>query len=69
MIAKRSVARGCLRGFLIFAGISGDSSKYEITARVNPLVFWIWFGAGIMVVGTLITMLPDRQSGVIDQKV
>ncbi len=54
--------------YLIVTGISDDGSKYEITARVNPLVFWLWFGAGIMVVGTLITMLPDRKLGGFGQR-
>jgi cytochrome c-type biogenesis protein CcmF len=47
--------------YVIFAGISGDS-KYEIMAHVNPLVFWIWFGAAIMFVGSIITLLPDKGS-------
>ena len=51
--------------YLIFAGISDDGSKYEITARVNPLVFWIWFGAAVMVLGAVITLLPNRPSAVI----
>lgn len=51
--------------YLIFAGISDDGSKYEITARVNPLVFWIWFGAAVMVLGAVITLLPSRPSAVI----
>ncbi len=50
--------------YLIFAGMSSDGSKYEITARINPLVFWIWFGAAVMVFGTVITLLPNRLSAV-----
>jgi len=29
---------------------------------VNPLVWWVWFGAAVMVAGTLITLLPDKRS-------
>ncbi len=47
--------------YVVFAGIS-EASKYQITAHVNPLVFWVWLGAGIMFVGTIITMLPDKSS-------
>jgi cytochrome c-type biogenesis protein CcmF len=47
--------------YVVFAGIS-EASKYQITAHVNPLVFWVWFGAAIMFIGTLITLLPDKGS-------
>jgi cytochrome c-type biogenesis protein CcmF len=45
--------------YVVFAGISGDS-KCEIKAYVNPLVFWLWFGSAIMVLGAIITLLPDK---------
>ncbi len=48
--------------YVIFAGIS-EESKYEITAHVNPLVFWVWFGSAIMVFGSVITLLPGRIVG------
>jgi cytochrome c-type biogenesis protein CcmF len=46
--------------YTVFNGMSGDG-RYEIKAHVNPLVFWVWFGAAVMVFGTLITLLPDRK--------
>jgi len=46
----------------VLAGTSNDGKKYEITAHVNPLVWWVWFGAAVMVAGTLITLLPDRRT-------
>jgi cytochrome c-type biogenesis protein CcmF len=49
--------------YVIYAGPSNDGKGFEITAHVNPLVFWVWFGALIMVFGTLITLLPDRRPG------
>jgi cytochrome c-type biogenesis protein CcmF len=47
--------------YVVLSGMSNDGSKCEIAAHVNPLVFWIWLGAAIMVCGTIITMLPDRK--------
>jgi cytochrome c-type biogenesis protein CcmF len=47
--------------YVVFAGASNDGKRYEITAHLNPLVWWVWFGAAVMVVGTLITLLPDRR--------
>jgi cytochrome c-type biogenesis protein CcmF len=45
--------------YVVFSGTTEDS-KAEIAAHVNPLVFWIWFGAAIMMVGAVITLLPDK---------
>jgi cytochrome c-type biogenesis protein CcmF len=47
--------------YLVFAGMSNDGGKYEIKAYLNPLVWWLWFGAAVMVFGTAITLLPDRK--------
>ena len=47
--------------YVVFAGPSNDGKGYEIHAFVNPLVFWVWFGALIMILGTLVTLLPDRK--------
>jgi cytochrome c-type biogenesis protein CcmF len=46
--------------YVVFSGLSNDGNKYEVTAHINPLVFWVWTGAAIMVLGALITLLPDR---------
>jgi len=48
--------------YVVFAGMTEDS-KAEIAAHVNPLVFWIWFGAAVMVLGSIITLLPDKAVG------
>jgi len=48
--------------YVVFVGLSDDGSKYEIMAHLNPLVFWVWLGAAIMVCGGIITLLPDRMA-------
>jgi cytochrome c-type biogenesis protein CcmF len=48
--------------YVVFAGMSGDS-RYEVSAHLNPLVFWIWFGSAVLVAGGVITLLPDKSSG------
>jgi len=50
--------------YVIFAGMSNDGSTFEIKAYVNPLVYWVWVGAAMMVLGTAITLLPNKQSAV-----
>jgi cytochrome c-type biogenesis protein CcmF len=47
--------------YVIFAGLSNDGNRYEITTHLNPLVWWVWFGAAIMFFGTVITLLPDKK--------
>ena len=48
--------------YVVFAGMSEDA-KADITAHVNPLVFWVWFGAAVMMAGAVITLLPEKSSG------
>jgi cytochrome c-type biogenesis protein CcmF len=38
--------------------VETQSASFQIT--INPLVNWIWFGVGVMLVGTLIALLPER---------
>ncbi len=47
--------------YVVFSGTSGDDSKCEIAAHVNPLVFWIWAGSIVMIFGTLLALAPDRK--------
>ena len=45
--------------YLVLAGVSRDGSV-DIKAFVNPLVFWIWFGAAVMFFGALIALIPEK---------
>jgi cytochrome c-type biogenesis protein CcmF len=47
--------------YVVFAGMS-EESKAEIAVHLNPLVFWIWFGSAIMVLGAIITLIPEKLS-------
>jgi cytochrome c-type biogenesis protein CcmF len=55
-VALRSTPKEDL--YVVISGMSNDGSNCEITAHVNPLVFWIWVGGALMIFGTIITMLP-----------
>jgi len=48
--------------YVVFAGTGDEGESFEITAHLNPLVWWVWFGAGVMFLGTMVTILPDRWS-------
>ncbi|UCD78233.1 MAG: heme lyase CcmF/NrfE family subunit [Desulfobacterales bacterium] len=48
--------------YVILAGYDEDSATFKVL--VNPLVVWLWIGGGIMVLGTIIIVLPDRRKAV-----
>jgi cytochrome c-type biogenesis protein CcmF len=59
MVAIRSSALRDL--YVVYAGRSPDTGRPVIHAYINPLVKWIWFGGLIVVLGTLLAMVPNRQ--------
>jgi cytochrome c-type biogenesis protein CcmF len=46
--------------YIVLAGydVSTQTATYAIT--INPLVDWIWFGFGVLALGTGIALLPER---------
>lgn len=50
--------------YIVLAGfdVADQSAFYKVT--VNPLVNWVWFGLGIMVIGCIIAMLPESMFAV-----
>ena len=46
--------------YLVLASYVVETQNATIQIKVNPLVNWIWFGVGIMAIGTLIALLPER---------
>lgn len=56
-VALRSTFKEDL--YVILAGYDKDVVTFKIL--INPLVIWLWIGGGIMALGTVIVMLPDRR--------
>lgn len=46
--------------YIVLAGYDAASQSATYTVTVNPLVNWIWFGFGIIALGTGIALLPER---------
>lgn len=46
--------------YVVFQGMSDDGGQAVISAHLNPLVNWIWIGAGILVLGTLVCLIPSK---------
>ncbi|MGH7629618.1 MAG: heme lyase CcmF/NrfE family subunit [Gemmatimonadales bacterium] len=44
--------------YVVFAGVVNGTEQAVYRFNLNPLVWWVWFGGGILVVGGLITMWP-----------
>jgi cytochrome c-type biogenesis protein CcmF len=46
--------------YIVLAGydVSTQTATYAVT--INPLVDWIWFGFGVLALGTGIALLPER---------
>jgi cytochrome c-type biogenesis protein CcmF len=48
--------------YVILAGYDKDFATFKVL--VNPLVVWLWIGGGIMVLGTIVVVWPDRRKKV-----
>jgi len=46
--------------YLVLDGFTVDTQVVTVTVTINPLVNWIWFGVGILILGTGIALLPER---------
>ena len=59
MVAIHSTMKEDL--YLVYAGRSPETNQPVIHAYLNPLVKWIWLGGIILVLGTGLALLPNRQ--------
>jgi len=48
--------------YVVYAGRSPENNQPVIHAYLNPLVKWIWLGGLIVVLGTGLALLPNRQA-------
>jgi cytochrome c-type biogenesis protein CcmF len=46
--------------YIVLANYVVADQSAQLVVKVNPLVNWIWLGVGILAIGTLITLLPER---------
>ncbi|HEY8550064.1 MAG TPA: cytochrome c-type biogenesis CcmF C-terminal domain-containing protein, partial [Vicinamibacterales bacterium] len=46
--------------YIVLAGFDAQNQSATLHVVVNPLVNWIWFGFGVLAIGTFITLLPER---------
>jgi cytochrome c-type biogenesis protein CcmF len=60
MVAIASTLRQDL--YVVYAGTNPDTNLPVIHAYLNPLVKWIWLGGCIVVLGTILALVPNRQA-------
>ena len=60
MVAIYSTLREDL--YVVYAGRSPGSEVPVIHTYLNPLVKWIWLGGVVVVLGTFVTLLPNRRA-------
>ena len=60
MVAIYSTLREDL--YVVYAGESPETQLPVMHAFLNPLVKWIWFGGVVVVLGTMVTLLPNRRA-------
>jgi cytochrome c-type biogenesis protein CcmF len=46
--------------YLVLAAFDVGTQKSTLEVTVNPLINWIWFGFGILGIGTFLALLPER---------
>lgn len=49
--------------YVVLGDFEQDGSAAIVKAMVNPLVIWIWIGGGVITLGTLLAVWPDRRKG------
>ena len=45
--------------YIVLAGYSAEDQSATYAITVNPLVNWIWFGFGVMAIGSILALLPE----------
>jgi cytochrome c-type biogenesis protein CcmF len=46
--------------YIVLGGYDAAAQSADLVVSINPLVNWIWFGVGIVVIGSIVTLVPER---------
>jgi len=49
--------------YIVMAAYSIEEQTASVEVHINPLVNWVWFGFGILAIGTGIALLPEASVG------
>jgi cytochrome c-type biogenesis protein CcmF len=48
--------------YLVLAGLDESGTKAAMKVFINPLQIWLWIGAIVMVIGTIVVLRPSRRA-------
>lgn len=48
--------------FFVFQGINGESNTMSINVKINPLIWSMWTGFGLLLIGTALAAWPKRRA-------
>ncbi|MBX7138779.1 MAG: heme lyase CcmF/NrfE family subunit [Oligoflexia bacterium] len=48
--------------YLVMVGLDDSGRKAALKVFINPLQVWLWFGAILMIIGSVIILLPRKQT-------
>jgi cytochrome c-type biogenesis protein CcmF len=46
--------------YIVLGGYDPATQTADLQVSLNPLVNWIWFGVGVLVIGSLVALMPER---------
>jgi cytochrome c-type biogenesis protein CcmF len=52
--------------YLILTAFTQDGASATLKVLIRPLVMWIWIGGGVMALGALVAIWPDRRARAVD---
>jgi cytochrome c-type biogenesis protein CcmF len=47
--------------YVILSAFERDGSSATIKVLINPMISWIWIGGGVILLGVLVAVLPERR--------
>jgi len=47
--------------YVILSAFEKDGSSATLKVLINPMISWIWIGGGVILLGILVAVLPERR--------
>ena len=55
--------------YVVLSSFERDGSSATIKAIINPMISWIWIGGGVILIGIVVAVLPERQLALLTVRV
>jgi cytochrome c biogenesis factor len=55
--------------YLVLAGLDETGSKASMKVFINPFQIWLWYGAIIMIIGSVIVIVPVSRNTAVAKSV